>query len=595
MRLRSGWRHFTRHQVRDSELALLVLSAALSLVVSAGVAMLHEASGWLHALLYLTPLDGHLSAGDVGDRRRLLLVPVLGGLVYGLIAEAVRRLRKRDVVDPIEANALYGGRMSLGDSLSLTALAMISLGVGASVGMEAGYSQGGAGFASKIGRKLKLRRNDLRTLVGCGAAAAIAAAFNAPLAGAFYALELVVGSYSLTVLAPIGVAAASATLVARLLFDPDPIVVVPATLTIGRLDYLAFFFLGLAAAAVGIVAMRGVTVVEARLQKLRVPRALRPLVGGLVLAGLSYGMPQVLGSGHGAIQETIDQSFPILVLLFILAGKLVASAVSVGCGFRGGLFSSSLFLGSLLGALVAAVITRVAPGVTVDPVTFTLVGMGATGAAVIGAPVTMILLVLEMTGNYPVTLGVLLAVLVASVAVRHWFGYSFATWRFHLRGVRLRGAQDVGWVRELSVGRTMRRDPVVVTADKTGAELRKRHPIGSTKRLFVVDANGAYLGMIDVPMLHAEHEPGGEGEPRAGALVSGTRAYLLPAMPVRLALELFEKEAVEALPVLDSEKDRRVIGFLTEAFALRRYSQELERRRSEELGNSDLFGPSTLS
>lgn len=595
VRVRSGWRYFTRHQLRDSDLALLAISAALSVVISATVALLHEATAFAHLLLYLTPVDGHLSSGDIGDPMRLLLVPIAGGLLYGLTAEGVRRIRKRDVVDPIEANALYGGRMSLGDSLSLTALAMLSLGVGASVGMEAGYTQAGSGLASKIGQKLKLRRSDLRTLVGCGAAAAIAAAFNAPLAGAFYALELVVGNYTLTMLAPIGVAAAASALTARLLFAPEAIVTVPAALAIGRFDYVAFVFLGLVAAAVGIAAMRGVTMVEYGLQRLSVPRFLRPVLGGIALAGLAYGMPQVLGGGHGAIQLTVEQSFAIPALLAILGGKLLASAVSVGCGFRGGLFSSSLFLGSLLGALLAAVIGLVVPDAVVDPVTFTLVGMGATGAAVIGAPVTMILLVLEMTGNYPVTLGVLLAVLVASVAVRSWFGYSFATWRFHSRGVRLRGAHDVGWLRELSVGRTMRRDPVLVTSDKSMGELRKRYPIGSVKRLFVVDPDQAYLGMIDVAAMHAETLGDGDAERKAGAASFACRAALLPAMPLRHALDLFTTEAVEALPVLDTERDRRVIGFVTEAFALRRYSQELERRRSEELGNSDLFGPSTTA
>ena len=143
------------------------------------------------------------------------MVPVLGGLAFGLIAYGLRRWKPRDIVDAIEANALHGGRMSLSDSLRLTALTVLSAGVGASVGLEAAFTQLGSGIASRDRPPLHLRRSDLRTFVGCGAAAAIAAAFNAPLAGAFYAFELIIGSYTLATLAPAVVAAVVATLVTR--------------------------------------------------------------------------------------------------------------------------------------------------------------------------------------------------------------------------------------------------------------------------------------------------------------------------------------------------------------------------------------------
>ncbi|MGE5146429.1 MAG: CBS domain-containing protein, partial [Candidatus Eiseniibacteriota bacterium] len=175
-----------------------------------------------------------------------------------------------------------------------------------------------------------------------------------------------------------------------------------------------------------------------------------------------------------------------------------------------------------------------------------------------------------------------------SVVVRQAFGYSFSTWRFHLRGVRLRGAYDIGWVRDMTVGRLMRRDPTLVTADTTVGALRQAYPAGSTKRLFVVDGNGAYVGVIDSAALYTG-KAGDEGQ-TAGALAQ-REGTLLQGQSVRAALERFEDHEVEALAVLDAPDTRRVIGYLTEAYAQRRYRHALERQRSHELDDSDVFGP----
>ena len=589
LRARVLLRWVARERMRDSEVALILLASLLGAGVGLGVVGLQKLLSLLHWLLFATPFAGHISAGEYGAPWRLLAVPVAGGLVYGWVAVVMRRRREREVVDPIEANALHGGRMSLTDSLGLTAMTLISVGVGGSVGMEAAYTQSGSGLASKVGRIFRLRRAELRTLVGCGAAAAIAAAFNAPLAGAFYAFELIIGTYEINALAPVAAAALSATLVSRELFGGEPIFSVPAVATLTSADYVAFAAVGLLSALVGIAAMRGVGFVEAALRRLNVPRGLRPALGGLVLAGIAVSYPQVLGSGHGAVQLTVSEAFPLPLLGGLLLAKLAGSAVSVGSGFRGGMFSSSLFLGSLLGALVGGGAALLWPALSTTVVPFALVGMGATGAAIVGAPITMVLLVLELTGNFPVTLGVMMAVLVASVVVRQAFGYSFSTWRFHLRGVRLRGAYDIGWVRDMTVGRLMRRDPTLVAADTPVGDVRRSYPVGSTKRLFVVDKEGSYLGVIDIPALHAG--PAAQDDQAPAAALAQRQGTLLPGQSVRAALERFEEHEVEALAVVDAPDRRRVLGYLTEAYAQRRYRHALERQRSHELDESDVFGP----
>jgi chloride channel protein, CIC family len=581
-----GFKHF-----RDNEIALILISAGLGLAIGFGVVLIRQIEQWMHQMIFAIPGDRLLSEGVGLDWWRVLFVPCLGGLVVGVATIVMRQWRRREIVDPVEANALYGGKMSLVDSANLTLLTLLSGGFGASVGLEAAYTQLGSGFASHIGQVLRSRRNDLRTLVGCGAAAAIAAAFNAPLAGAFYAFELVIGSYSSAVLAPVTVAALAGTFAAQWTFGPQPLFLVSQPIAIGGWDYVLFGVMGIVAAGVGIATMLSVTWVERSIRRYAIPVWLRPVIGGLAVGFLGFFRPQVLGSGHGAIQLVIANHFAATVLLILLVAKALASAISVGSGFRGGLFSSSLFLGSLFGSAVGAIFIRLLPGLPIDQMAYTLVGMGSVAAAIVGAPVTMILLILELTANFYVAVGVTVGVIVASIIVRLTFGYSFATWRFHVRGVPIRSASDIGWIRDLTVGKLMRRDVHTVSEDLPLADLRRQFPLGGTKRVFLLDKDGNYAGLVITADAHNPDLDERYADMKAGDLRQGQTQFLLPHENVRVALDRFVNAEMEALPVLASARDPKVIGFMTEAYALRRYNQELERARGDDLISSTVFGP----
>ena len=578
-------------RLRDSEVALLLIAVAIGAAVSVVTCLTGELLVLIRIALFGSIYAAHLSGATGVDPLRLMAVPILGSLAYGFIAWGERRLRGRDVVDPIEANALYGGKMSLRDSVALAIMTLFSAGIGASVGMEAAYTQSGSGLASTVGQGFNFRRHDLRILVGCGAAAAISAAFNAPLAGSFYAFELVIGAYSLSALAPVGMAAVTAAVVGRSVFGLKALIDIPDQVPPGNVDFLYFIAIGIAAAGVGVITMRTVTGIEAILQQWKLPRGIRPFAGGLLLGGLAFAFPEVLGSGHGAIETTIIGLTPPLILAGLLAAKIAASAASVGSGLRGGLFSSSLFIGALLGALIGKGAAWLNPALGHEMITFTLVGMGAVGAAIVGAPVTMILLILELTGSYSITIGVIVAVLLASFGVRQWFGYSFSTWRFHQRGLKLQGAHDVGWIQELAAESLMQRDMVFVRTSDSLEATKAAHPAGGTGQLFVLDDNGGYWGVIDVPALHLLKPPTEGAAQRVGDLLPMKQPVLARKTPIRAILQLFADSELEVLAVVDSTVTRYVLGYCTEAYVLRRYNQELERRRSEELGHSDLFGP----
>jgi CIC family chloride channel protein len=592
--LQTRLRLFARRNIRNSELGLAAVAAALGVVIALGVAVTREAVTECHHFLFRVPFETHISGAATIEPWRILLVPSLGGLGYGLIAYALWRWRPRDIVDAIEANALHGGRMSLSDSLRLCALTVISGGVGASVGLEAAFTQLGSGIASRVGRLLQLRRGDLRIFVGCGAAAAIAAAFNAPLAGAFYAFELIIGSYTLATLVPVVVAAVMATLVTRELFGEQPIFIIYDHIDLAASHYLILAAIGVASAGLAIAAMLGVTYVEQLSRRLAVPIWARPALGGLVLGCLALLYPEILGSGHGGILHMIATGatgYQLPMLIGLVLAKVIGSAVSIGTGFRGGMFSSSLYLGSLFGAACSLIAHRFLSWAPPDDAVFVLAGMGAVAAGVVGAPMTMIFLVLESTADFSATMGVTVAVVISALVVRHWFGYSFATWRFHLRGVALHSPHDIGWLHDLRVAKLMRLDFAVVPPQLPLAELCRQFPAGESRRVFVVNEKGGYEGYIDLVEAHGSELLEGADHLTASDVAHGAEHFLTPGQPVRETLDLFIASAAEILAVVDNPSDRRVLGYLSEAYALRRYYRELEARHREELGDEALFGP----
>jgi CIC family chloride channel protein len=264
------------------------------------------------------------------------------------------------------------------------------------------------------------------------------------------------------------------------------------------------------------------------------------------------------------------------VLLMVVL-KACASAISIGSGFRGGLFFASLFLGALLGKAFGGVLALVSTAHAVSPVVCALVGMSGLAVAIIGGPLTMGFLALEATGSLPMTVAVLAACVVSSLTVRRTFGYSFATWRFHLRGEAIRSAVDIGWMRNLTVGRMMRRDMRTARADTKLTAFKRDFPLGTTERVIALDEDDRYAGIVLLPEAHGD----ADDDHKIRDIVHYGETILLPQMTIKEAVAMFENAESDALVVVDSAEGRHVIGVLTEQYALRRYTEELDRRRRE--------------
>jgi len=568
--------------VRAHETSLVILAILIGITGGVVVVAMSVAVAALHAVLFDISIRERLSSQIAIDPWRALLVPTVGGLLLGLAFLVLARFRPAREIDPIEANALHGGRMSFRGSVIVALQTVWSSGVGASVGLEAGYTQLASGLAASLGRAFHLRRADQRIMVGCGAAAAIAGAFGAPLAGAFYAFELVIGGYTPASLTPVGVAAVAGYFVTHG-FGALSLGIRVGTVgdVLGR-DLAIASLLGLLSGLFGIAIMRGVAACEALLAKIRLWPPLRPALGGLGVGAMALLTPQVMSSGHGALHFSSIVSLPLTFTAAVFILKAIASIVSLGSGFRGGLFFATLFMGTLGGRLFAEGIEILWPGLTLDPNVYAVIGMSALSASVIGGPLTMSFIALESTGNLWLTTAVLVAVIISTMITRELFGYSFATWRLHLRGETIRSAADVGWIRDLTVRRMMRQDLTTVRADIPIEQFREKFPLGSKTRVVAVDDEGRYAGLA----LTAEaHAPEIEATKSLADILQYREVVLHPAMNIQEAIAVFDAAEAESLAVVEAGDEWSPIGILTEAHAMRRYAEESEQRRREAIGD----------
>jgi chloride channel protein, CIC family len=567
--------------IRAHESSLVVLAVLIGATGGLVVAGMSVAVEGMHVALFDLEWGDRLSSQFRIEPLRALLVPSLGGLVLGVAFLLLQHWRPVREIDPIEANALHGGRMSFRGSVIVALQTVWSSGVGASVGLEAGYTQLASGLAASLGRGFHLRRADQRVMVGCGAAAAIAGAFGAPLAGSFYAFELVIGGYTPASLTPVGIAAVAGYFVAHAFV---PLSLGVAVGPIGDLvghDLALAGLLGILAALVGITIMRGVALCEALLAKTGIWPPLRPALGGLAVGLLALETPQVMSSGHGALHFAGFVSIPLAVLATMFALKAIASILSLGSGFRGGLFFATLFLGALGGHLFAGAVDTFWPGLKLSANVYAIIGMSALSASVIGGPLTMSFIALESTGNLWLTTAVLVAVMISTQITRELFGYSFATWRFHLRGETIRSAADIGWIRDLTVRSLMRSDLTTVSASMPLEEFRSKFPLGSKTQVVAVDAEGRYAGMALVAEAHAP-----DLEPVNGLIdiLHFQNVVLHPVMNIQEAIAVFDAAEAESLAVVEAGGQHRPIGVLSEAHAVRRYAEESEQRRREAVG-----------
>ncbi len=386
-----------------------------------------EAFSALNYLFYGINLELRATAARDLDWWWPPMVLGLGGIGVGLFVRfALPGSRPQGVAEVIEAASSRQARLPLRDTLLVAVGSVSSLGVGASVGREGPVVHLAAGLSGLLSSRLKVNAAAGRLIMGGAVAAAVAVSFNATLAGTLFALELVVRRYAFSAFAPVAIAASVGTLLGHLVYGADPAFTIPANWHIVSYTELpAFFVLGLLAALVATAFMWSIFRLRRVFLWTRLPRWCWPGLAGVILGVIADWRPEVLGVGYEATSHVLAGDFPLFVVVQILLLKLAVTALCIAAGFVGGVFSPSIVLGAMLGAAFGMASALVFPYTLTDDGAYAMVGMGAVAGVVLGAPVSTIVMVVELTGGFSITLAVAIAAVVASVATHQMGVMSF--------------------------------------------------------------------------------------------------------------------------------------------------------------------------
>jgi CIC family chloride channel protein len=379
-------------------------------------------------------------------------VPAIGGLIVGpLVYFFAREAKGHGVPEVMEAVALKGGVIRKRVVVVKSLASAISISTGGSVGREGPIVQIGSAIGSVLGQYMKVSADRMRTLVGCGAAAGIAATFNAPIAGSMFALEVILGEFGLATFSPIVISSVVATAVSRAFLGDIPAFIVPAYELVSAWELPMYLVLGIFCAVVGVTFTKTLYRIEDLFDGIKFPEYLKGIVGGLILGMASLVFPQILGVGYGAIDMALMQKMAWWLLLVLVVVKILATSVTIGSGGSGGIFAPSLFLGAMAGGFFGAVVHQLFPNITASPGAYSIVGMGAVVSATTHGPLAAILILFEMTGDYKIILPLMLACIIATIASGQFLRDSIYTLKLARRGVDIKEGKEVNVLKSLFV------------------------------------------------------------------------------------------------------------------------------------------------
>ena len=367
---------------------------------------------------------------------QIIAGPTIGGVVVGLLlAFFIPGRRAHGMADVIAARAFKGAHISLKTGLASALISAISLGAGASAGREGPAVHLGGTVASLLGCKFSLPFAARRVLLGCGAAAAVSASFNAPIAGVIFAHEVILGHYAVSALAPIIMSSVIATTITRFHFGDAPIFQIPQYHIMSNWEFPAFLLLGLVCGLIAVGLQTTIARADASAKATSMPIWLRPIIGGLAIGVLAVFIPEVLGVGYEVTNLALREKYTLGFLFVLLFAKTLAIAITLASRFGGGIFSPSLYLGAVAGGAFGLFAASLFPELASGSGVYSIVGMGAVAGAVLGAPLSTVLIVFELTGGYEITIALLLAVSVATLTLKAIVGQSFFSWQLSMRGL----------------------------------------------------------------------------------------------------------------------------------------------------------------
>ena len=507
----------------------------------------------------------------------ILMVPAIGGLAVGFVTIFASEARGHGVPEIISAVAVGGGRIRARVAAIKALASALSIATGGSVGREGPIAQIGAAIGSTLGQVLQLNPRRLRTLVGCGVAAGIAATFNAPVAGALFAVEVIVGDFGVPQFSPIVISSVMATVVARGFYGEAEAFVVPEYQLNTPLELFGYAALGVAAAFVAFVFVRALDASETIGEQSKLSAPVKACLGGAAVGVLALWFPGVLGVGYEAMGSALTGQVGVGMLMVLLVVKILAVCLTLGSGGSGGVFAPSLFLGATLGGAVGYVMEWLLPGQAAPVGAYALVGMGALLAATSHAPVTAIVMLFELTGDYRIILPLMLSCILGTLLATHLLGDSIYTIRLARRGVRVRAGRDANLLAAIPVTEVMRTDIARVAPGTPLTELMRLFVAEERLNLYVVDDKGSFHGIISAQDLRPVFS---DAESLADVLVAEDIAdsdvrTVGPGERLDDVLETLSAGFRDALPVVERGQ---LLGSVATDAVLRRYRTELLRR-----------------
>ncbi|HWM91468.1 MAG TPA: chloride channel protein [Thermoanaerobaculia bacterium] len=539
------------------------------------------------SVLWLSP-EGILGAVQEVPRWRVVAVLSFGGLLVGLVGWATRQpVGGGGMAAMIEAVALSGGRVPPKPVLANALAAIATVGSGGSLGREGPLIRLGAMISSWLGSRLGMQPHRLKVLVGCGAAAGLAAAYNIPVGGALFAMEVVLGNFALDIFGPIVVSSVISTLISRAIAGNVHLYAAPGYTLVSTWELVPYAGLGVICGLASVLFVLGVRLGRRSFRAMRfLPEPLKPVVGMTLVGLLALWVPHVLGGGTDVINMALTgqlklpdrlplpEQFTILFLLGLAFAKLLATAITTGCGGAGGLFTPSLFFGALVGGAYGFWVHDLWPEVASSYGAYAAVGMAAIAAGTSHAPISAILIVFEFTGNYDLILPLMVASIISSFLSRRLRRYSIYTEALRHKGIELPWRMEEAVLAGLTVETLLEEDHDLLRPGDPYGKVVEKFLSTRRQRLFVVDKDGRLLGAISLhDIKHMLDNPDTLAAVVALDLMAPVEKVIRSDERLHRATEYFAQSDFERLPVVDA--DGRYLGVLGKRDLLAVYAQEV--------------------
>ena len=508
----------------------------------------------------------------------LPLMPMLGGLFIGLICKYFPNAVKENGVHKVMyAVALNDGKVRKRTIASCAVTSSITIGSGGSAGREGPTVQIGAAVGSTIGQLLHLSTERMRVLVGCGAAAGIAASFNAPLAGVLFALEIILGDFAIHTFSPIIIASVIGTVTGRALEGNEVTFNVPVHELVHPTEIIFYLALGMLC---GIVA-RLFTFMYFYIQqvfeeKLKTADIYKPAIGGLIVGMISIFMPQILGNGYDVMEQALTgQMFWGLAFLLVFM-KIICTSITLGSGGMGGVFAPSLFIGAMVGTAFGSSVHFIFPTLSASAETYSVVGMGAVAGAVMQAPLTNILMLFELTNDYTLILPIMATCIAASYTYQRFTKHSIYMQNLLNKGINIRHGREASIMNSIKVQDVMSTDITTIAQEMPFRKILETISYSKNFYFPVLDNRGDMTGILSFSDIREVIFEEQLGDLLVAGELANTKVYsLTPQQNLNEAMEIFSQLDVDQLPVVRREDKSKVIGMLARGDMMASYNRAI--------------------